>query len=148
MHTHIFSAQKAFLSAILSIALLITSFFVLEPTIGRTQINSDFTVSQSITAEISFLVTAANVNMVGSIAGLTGGYATGTTMTVVNTNNSTGYNMTLGFSSTTAMKLNNGSSTINNYTPATPGTPDFIWQDNTTGQSAEFGYTFRASTTG
>ncbi len=37
---------------------------------------------------------------------------------------------------------------INNYTPASAGVPDFAWIDNISGQSAEFGYTVRASTTG
>ncbi len=143
----LYSAQNAFVASILVLALGICTFFAFEPSVGRA-ITSNFSVSQTITAEISFAVSAANATMVGSIAGLTGGYATGTTHTVVTTNNATGYNMTLGFSSTTAMKLNGASSTINNYTPASINVPDFAWVDNSSGQPAEFGYTVRASTTG
>lgn len=92
--------------------------------------------------------------MAGSIAGLTGGYATGTTVASINTNNATGYNMTLHFATNSvshamvASTTNPSSAYISNYTPASGGVPDFTWVDNTTGQSAEFGYTVRASTTG
>lgn len=141
------SARNAFVASLLVLALGIGTFFAFEPSVGRA-IGSNFTVSQSITGEISFIATTSATTMVGGIAGLTGGYATGTNMTVVSTNNSTGYNMTLQFSSTTAMKLNGASSTINNYTPASPSAPDFQWVDNPSGGAAEFGYTVRASTTG
>jgi hypothetical protein len=147
--THLLhSARSAFVAAFLILALGIVSFLAFEPSVGRALAPETFTVTQQITAEISFLVAAADVTMVGTIAGLTGGYATGTTVTSVNTNNATGYNMTLAFSSTTAMKLNGSSSTINNYTPTATTAPDFQWVDNTSGQASEFGYTVRASTTG
>lgn len=141
------SARNAFVASILVLALGIGTFFAFEPSVGRA-IGSNFTVSQTITAEISFLATTSATTMVGGIAGVTGGYATGTNMTVVSTNNSAGYNMTLQFSSSTAMNLNNGTSFINNYTPAATTAPDFVWADNSSGQAAEFGYTVRASTTG
>jgi hypothetical protein len=140
------SAHGAFVAAVLVVAIGIGTLFAFEPRVGQA-IGSSFTVSQTITAEISFLATTSATTMVGSIAGLTGGYATGTNLTVVSTNNATGYNMTLYFSSTTAMKLNGASSTVSNYTPTATTAPDFQWQDNTSGQSAEFGYTVRASTT-
>ncbi len=148
MNTHILnSARNAFVAAALILALGIATFFAFEPSVGRA-IGSNFYVSQTITAEISFLATTTATTMVSSIAGVTGGYATGTNLTVVSTNNSTGYNMTLQFSSSTAMNLNGGTAYINNYTPATINVPDFGWVDNSTGQAAEFGYTVRASTTG
>lgn len=140
------SAQSALVASLLIVALGFVTFFVFEPSVGRA-IGSQFTVSQTITAEISFLATTTATTMNGSIAGVTGGYATGTNLTVVSTNNSTGYNMTLQFSSSTAMNLNNGTSFINNYTPTLTTAPDFLWADNSSGQAAEFGYTVRASTT-
>ncbi len=147
-NTHLLnSVQKAFVAAFLIFALGVLTFFAFEPSVGRA-ISSNFTVSQTISAEISFLATTSVTTMVGSIAGVTGGYATGTNLTVVSTNNSTGYNMTLQFSSSTAMNLNNGVAFINNYTPAATSAPDFVWVDNSSGQAAEFGYTVRASTTG
>lgn len=141
------SARSAFIAALLVVAVGLGTVIVFEPTVGRA-ITTNFTVSQTITAEISFLATTSATTMIGSIAGVTGGYATGTNLTVVSTNNSTGYNMTLQFSSSTAMNYNGGSAYINNYTPAATSAPDFLWIDNASGQAAEFGYTVRASTTG
>jgi hypothetical protein len=138
--------RSSFVAAFIIAALLIVSFIMVEPQVGRGA-TSTFTVSQQITNEISFLVSASNVTMVGSIQGLTGGYATGTTYAVVRSNSPTGYNMTIGFSSTTAMSASS-SAYINNYTPAATTAPDFAWADNTSGQAAEFGFTVRASTTG
>lgn len=147
-YTHLFnSARSAFVAAVLMVTLGVGVFFAFEPSVGRA-ISSDFTVSQTITAEISFIATTSATTMEGPIAGLTGGYATGTNRTVVTTNNSTGYNMTLGFSSTTAMKHATANSVINNYTPAATSAPDFLWVDNPSGGAAEFGYTIHASTTG
>jgi hypothetical protein len=149
--THfIYSAQFAFVAATLIATLVLGSFIVFEPTLSRSANPHDFVVSQQITNEVSFLLEAADVSMVGSIAGITGGYATGTTRVVVNTNNPTGYSMTLLFadlgSTNNAMQASS-TAYINNYSPATPGTPDFTWVDNGAGGAAEFGYTVRASTT-
>ncbi len=146
-HTHLRdSAGKALIVSVLVVALGIFAFFTFEPSIGLSQ--ETFTVSQTITDEISFLVAPADVSMTGTIAGLTGGYATGTTVAVLSSNDAQGLTMTLVFSSTTAMKLNGASSTINNYSPTATTAPDFLWVDNSAGQPAEFGYTVRASTTG
>lgn len=134
-------------AALSGVLFLCGTFLLFEPQIGQSQ-TDEFLVSQSITGELAFVATAADVTMNGAIAGLTGGQATGTTMAVVRTSNPTGYNMTLVFSSTTAMKHSTASNTISNYTPATPGTPDFTFETNGTGQSAEFGYHVAASTTG
>lgn len=145
-------AKKAFALTVCVVFVCVSLFFALEPTIGRSQQTDSFLVSQTITNEISFLVTAPNVTMAGSIAGITGGYATGTTVASINTNNVTGYNMTLHFATNSvphAMYASSSGAYINNYTPAStsPGVPDFTWVDNSTGQAAEFGYTVRASTT-
>jgi hypothetical protein len=145
-HTQLFNNLRSSLVATLVVvALVLVSFLSLEPQVGRSQ--EVFTVTQEITNEVSFLVVPNDVTMAGSIQGLTGGYATGTTRTVISTNDPQGYNMTIQFSSTTAMSASS-SAYINNYTPASAGTPDFLWGDNLAGQSAEFGYTVRASTTG
>jgi hypothetical protein len=144
-------ARSAFMVTLVVLALLLSAFFAFEPSVGRSA-TSSFTVSQTITNEISFLVSAANVSMDGSIAGVTGGYATGTTIASVNTNNATGYRMTLHFATNSVAHAMVSSSTaatssyISNYTPASVGVPDFTWTDNTSGQAAEFGYTVRAST--
>jgi len=145
--THLVHALKSSFVAALIIALLfLSSFLAFEPKVGRA-ITDTFLVSQQITDEVSFLVNAADVTMVGSIQGLTGGYATGTTFTVIRSNDPQGYTLTLGFSSTTAMNSTSSTAFINNYTPALTTAPDFQWVDNSSGQAAEFGYSVRASTT-
>ena len=153
--THLlYSAKTAFVAAILIFALGVVSFFAFEPSVGQAITSNNFSVTQQITSEISFLVQPANVTMVGTIAGLSGGYATGTTVVSVNTNNSTGYNMTVHFATTSvagspAMVASSTSATssyISNYTPSVVGVPDYNWIDNTSGGSAEFGYTVNAST--
>jgi hypothetical protein len=145
------SAVQSLIAAFLAIALVLISYVILEPRVGRTQVSDSFTVTQEITGEISFLVAAADVTMSGTISGITGGYATGTTRAVVQSNDPQGFNMTLRFATTTAGYAMTASSTayINDYTPAstTPGVPDYNWTDNGTGGSAEFGYTVAASTT-
>jgi len=147
MHTHLkHSARQALIAAVLVVLLGVSTFFAFEPQVGRSQVNEVFTVTQQITDEISFTVAPADVTMVGTIAGLTGGSATGTTYAVVRSNDAGGYNMTLAFSSSTAMGQNGGAGYINNYTPTDPDEPDFLWADNSTGQAAEFGYSVTAST--
>ena len=148
---HLLNALKSsFVATVVIVALVALSFFSLEPTVGRA-ISSNFTVSQQITNEISFIATTSATTMVGSIAGLTGGYATGTNRTVVNTNNPTGYNMTIAFPTTTSGRAMQASSTayIDDYLPVggAPTSTDFSWIDPTSGSASRFGYTVRASTT-
>jgi len=152
-NTHIYnSAKNAFVATTLIAVLGMMSFFAFEPQIGHGQISSDFVVTQEITDEISWNVEAVDATMVGSITGLSGGFATSTTVVSVNTNSSTGYNMTLEFFDNAAAHAMVSSSTdaasdyISDYTPATPGTPDYDWVTNAGGGSAEFGYTVSAST--
>ncbi len=149
----IHGAQQAFIAAALILVLAIFAFFTFEPSVGRALTDS-FTVTQTISNEISFSTAATDVSMVGTITGLTGGISYGTTTVVVNTNNATGYNMSLHFSTTTSGEAMQASSTayINDYTPAggdvtSGGTPDHEWVDNASGQAAEFGYAVYASST-
>lgn len=137
-----YSAWSALLASVLVFALALASFLMLEPAVGRAQVGDGFTVTQAITAEIAFLTDEDNIVMSPSIAGLTGGTSNGSTQVVVNTNNSTGYNMTIMFSSTTAMTRNGGGGYISNYVPTVDGTPDYGFDDDTFSQ---FGYTVTAS---
>jgi hypothetical protein len=151
--------RQAHLSVVLKNSLVATlivtlvavfSFLNLEPTVGRA-ISSNFVVSQQITNEISFIATTSATTMVGSIAGLTGGYATGTNLTVVNTNNPTGYSMTIAFPTTASGRAMQASSTayIDDYLPAggAPTSTDFSFTDPSAGTASRFGYTVSASTT-
>jgi hypothetical protein len=119
------------------------SFSVLEPELVLA-IEDQFTITQSVTSEISFLTPASNVTMNGALAGVTGGTSNGQTQVVVYTNAAAGYTMTIKASSTPAMQGNTQGSSIADYTPATAGIPDYAYSVPT---SAEFAYTVSASTT-
>lgn len=128
---------------------LILSFasFVLFPTLEPTNllaIEDQFTVSVSVTSEVAFSVPATDVTL-ASIPGLTGGTSNGQTQVVVVTNDSAGYTMTLKASSTPAMQGHTQGGVIPNYTPTTPGLPDFTF--SVPANTAEFGYSVEASTT-
>jgi hypothetical protein len=115
---------------------------VLEPQLANA-VEDQFTVTQAVTSEISFLTTATDINL-GSIAGLTGGTSSGQTQVVVSTNAASGYTMTIKASNTPAMKGNVTLGSIADYTPAAAGVPDYTFS---VPSSAEFAYTISASTT-
>jgi hypothetical protein len=110
--------------ALVAILVTVFSFGVLEPTLGHTQ-TDDFTVSQTIISEISFVASTSDVVMTPSLQSLTGGTSLGTTTVVVRTNDFQGYNMTIHFSSTTAMSRNGGEGVIANYLATS--TPDYAF---------------------
>jgi hypothetical protein len=81
--------------------------------------------------------------MQGTIGGITGGEATGTTQVVVRSNSFTGYNMSISFSGAPAMRgVTTNNQNIRDY--ATGTQPSFAFQSST---SAQFGYTVYASNT-
>lgn len=131
-------------SSIIFVAICV-GFLSLEPTISSA-IEDQFTVTQSVTAEISIYSPASNVTMSGSIAGISGGTATGQTQVVILTNNNTGYTMTVVASNTPAMRGNGYSGTITDYAPASTGIPDYSFVAPTSGNS-KFGFSVSASTT-
>lgn len=141
---HKFLSDNPAISALVAsatlIALLTVSYFVFEPMVsyGAT---SSFTVTQQVTSELSFKTAPNNVTMTPSIPGLTGGTSHGTSTFNITTNNATGYNVTIQFSSTTAMKNKSSTSTsvIKNYNPAVGGTPDYNF--TVAANSSAFGYT-------
>ncbi|MDQ3089928.1 MAG: hypothetical protein M3Q24_02120 [bacterium] len=115
---------------------------VLEPQLANA-VEDQFTVTQSVTGEISFLTPAADVTL-PSIPGLTGGTSLGQTQVVVTTNDSSGYTMTIKASSSPAMQGNTQGGNIPDYTSASASIPDFAYSVPT---GAEMGYTISASTT-
>ena len=118
------SLLKSLVATTCVFTLIVAGFFTLEPTVGRALSSpQSFKVTQSVTAEISFLTAIANVSMLPALAGITGGTAAGSTTVRVLTNNDIGYNMTIAFSSTTAMGRNGGGGVISNYAPISPGRP-------------------------
>jgi len=94
---YITSLHQSLLVAVLITTLLFVTFFVVEPRIGLAVDSGPFTIKQTITGEISFLVDAPNVVMSGSLNGVTGGTANGTSTAVITTNSSTGYTMTIAY---------------------------------------------------
>jgi hypothetical protein len=122
--------------------LVLSAFFMFEPN-DTFAVTDSFTVSQTVTAEISFVATSTDVTMSPSLAGISGGTSNGSYGVRVRTNNATGYNMTLAFSSTTAMGRNGGGGYISNYNPAATTAPDYTFANETFSQ---FGYTVVAST--
>ncbi len=130
------------MSFILTI-LFFAGFSFLEPT-PILAIEDQFTVSVSVTSEISFSTPATDVTL-ASIPGITGGTSNGGTQVVVLTNDSAGYTMTLKASSSPAMQGHTQGGNIPNYTPNVAGVPDFTF--SVPANKAEFGYTVEASTT-
>lgn len=130
-------------TALIALASIFSAFLFFEPTLGRA-IEDQFTITQTITSEISFSTTASDVTMNSSIGGLTGGVSNGTTTVVVLTNDSAGYTMTIKASSSPAMQGNSQGGTISDYTSSSASIPDFSYS---VPSSAEFGYSVSASTT-
>jgi len=104
----------AMTGAVLTVAMVLISFVALEPAVTQGATDT-FIVQQTITGEISFTTTATDVSMAPDIAGITGGYSSGTTTVAVATNNPNGYTLTLAFASSTAMIHANGVNEIPNY---------------------------------
>ena len=126
----------------------LSAHVLLEPIFQETYAaTSQFTTTQTITSEISFLTAPSNITMSPAIAGLTGGAATGSTQVVIYTNNSTGYLMTITASGSPSMRADTTGGFINDYTPASAGVPDFSFVNNSSGQASEFGFTVSASNT-
>lgn len=132
------SAEYAFGATLAIIALLFASFWSFEPKVGKAQVDSEFTIKQTILSEVSFLVDANDVNL-ANISGITGGESNGTTTAVVLTNNGSGYNMTISFFDNGfghAMLGDTTYSSLYNYPAASP-----TFGFNTATTAALFGYT-------
>ncbi len=154
MRTHISSSavyatsKSSFILAAFLVGMLLSLYAISEPAISRAAASATdtFTIRQQITDEISFLTTAADVTMAGTIAGMTGGQATGTTYAVVRSNSNSGFTIDIAFSGAPAMRGESGgsaSTSIKDY--GVPGAePTFTFGAST---SAQFAYTVSASTT-
>jgi hypothetical protein len=145
---HYFSAAtEAVVAALLTVTLLAVSFFIIEPRVGQAQDSATFTISQAITGETSFLVDPTNTTMSGSLNGITGGTANGSTTVVVQTNSATGYTMFIAFATTTSGNAmqNPAGDSIHDY-PASGGQPTYSF--STASTSAVFGYTVSAADSG
>lgn len=115
---------------------------VLEPQLANA-VEDQFTITQDVTGEISFLTPATDITL-ASIPGLTGGTSSGQTQVVVLTNDSSGYTMTIKASGTPAMQGISQGGTIADYTSASASIPDYTYS---VPSGAEFAYSVSASTT-
>jgi hypothetical protein len=78
------TVRNSFALTLIVAVFLLGLFLTFEPVVSRA-VTDIFTVSQSITAEISFVASTTDVTMSPSIAGLTGGTAHGSTTIRVDT---------------------------------------------------------------
>ena len=141
------AASHAFVAAVTISALLLGGFLVAEPQISHGQVDTDeFIITQYITDETSFSVLPTDVVMTGSINGVTGGQATGTTDFQVQSNNSTGYYVEIRFDNDIGTEAMLGTSTqsqaIRDFDDG-GGEPLFEFTAST---AAQFGYTVTSDT--
>ena len=92
------NAWFAIIASVTIVMLSFVSFIMAEPQISHSQdATREFTISQTITGEATFLVDPTNVTMDGNINGITGGSATGTTQFVVQSNSTGGHYVEINF---------------------------------------------------
>lgn len=147
-HHFIHAGFNAVLASALIVALLGAAFMMVEPRISHGQSDTaSFYVRQTISDETSFLVDPSNVTMVGTVYGLTGGSATGTTPFVVRSNNASGYYVNISFfdnAGAYAMRGDEtGSETLRDYSGDVGGQPSYNFTAST---AAQFAYASYAST--
>lgn len=142
---------SAFVSAVTILALLFALFVFAEPTVSRAQadVSDEFYIRQIITDETSFIVQPNDVDMAGSINGVTGGQATGTTDFVVRSNNVAGYTVEIDFFDNAGDHAMRGDVTggeeIRDYGGDVAGQPSL---DFTASTAAQFAYTVTSETPG
>lgn len=93
---------------------------------------------------ISVGLSTTTLQMSPDIPGVTGGTSSGSLLATATTDSSSGYSMSVKGSTSPAMKCESGGcdpalDEFSDYTPETPGTPDFDW--SVASSEAEFGYT-------
>lgn len=145
------SASFALVASITILSLIFMSFMMAEPAISHGQVLEDtstFTVRQQITDESSFTTNASNVTMVGSLNGVTGGNATGTTGFTIRTNNATGWHVTIDFFDNAGDHAmygeTDGDESIRDYSGDSGGEPSYNFTAST---AAQFAYSVQASST-
>lgn len=140
--------RGSFFESLIAVALITIVFMALEPIVSRGQATDTFLVTQTIEGAIAIANSPiSDLAMTGNINGLSGGTAYGTTTVLVTTNNDNGYNLTIDFSSTTAMSRGlTGEARILNYVYST-GTANYPAGFDVTPVNAQFGFTVNASNT-
>ncbi len=143
------SAGFALVSSITILSMAFIGFILAEPQVGHSQ--EVFTIRQTITDETTFSTSPTNVVMAGNISGITGGNSTGTTQFAVQSNNATGYLVTIAFENNDPGQLYamlgdvTGSNGIRDYENDVGGEPSYNF--GTTTDAAVFAYTVTSTTT-
>ena len=137
------AAWYSLVASVTIISLLFAGFFLLEPKIGHAVDSNSFYIRQTITDETSFLVQPSNVTMNGSITGVTGGTANGSTTFSVISNNASGYNVTIDFFDNVGLYAMIGDTNtlhqgIRDYSGDVAGQPSYNFTAST---AAQFAYT-------
>jgi len=136
------STKSAFLFAMAAVVGLALLYTVVEPQITHSQTTETFTIKTQVTGESSFLVPPSDITMVGTLNGLTGGSATGSTQFVVQSNSATGYTVEISFENNGTDNAMLGDATgdeaIHDYGGDVAGEPSF---GITASTSAQFAYT-------
>lgn len=139
---------KSLYATIVIISLVVSGFFMMEPQIGHGDETTNFRIRQTIVGETAFLVDPSNVTMNGSISGITGGNATGTSRFVVQSNNANGYYVEISFFNNPGAHAMLGDRTsseaIRDYGGDVAGEPSF---NLTASTAAQFAYSLYSSTT-
>lgn len=148
MHHYIPSFIETIASALIIALSLFIAFVSMEPIAIDAQTQDQFTVSQTITGEVSFLVNATDVTLTPSLSGITGGTSNGGTQVRIHTNDTSGYSLTLKASSSLGMIGNVTSDVIPALASTSAGVPDFGFDSTTVAvNTARFAYTVEASST-
>lgn len=139
------SAGYAFTASLLAVAVLVATFFLAEPVVshGQAADTSEFVIQQTIVDESSFLVEPADVAMDGTINGISGGTANGSTTFSVQSNNNAGYYVEIAFEDNTTANAMLGAETASEALrdfddSANGGEPVYTFTAST---AAQFGYT-------
>ena len=93
---------------------------------------------------LSVALSTTSLQMSPDIPGITGGTSTATLTATTTTDSPSGYSIYVSASTSPAMKCQSGGCNVAtdnfaDYTPSTPGTPDFNWE--VASNAAEFGFT-------
>lgn len=143
------AVRLSFYEAIVVVLLITFTYMTIEPVVGRAaDTDSDtFTITQTVDDALAIANAPVNdVTMVGTLDGITGGTSYGTTTVNVTTNNALGYNLTISFSSTTAMERGNvGTPEILNFQHSTSSAT--YPAGFTAAAYAQFGFSVNASNT-
>jgi hypothetical protein len=146
MHHSLYAA--AFAAAGVAFLFMLATAAEPQLTYGQSE-TADFTIQQTITDETSFTVPPSNITMNGSINGITGGQATGSSQFVVLTNNAAGYRVDISFEDNTTPNAmlgdTSGSLAIRNYDSDNAGQPSYGYIASTT--ASLFAYTVLSTTT-